>query len=168
VHAIGELAAIARTRLNQVQPGQPGVAPQQGWAAEPQAGPVPGRGGRSGPGLGNWPGRNRTFDDSPGSGNIADDIAGVVAGEAMKFIGRAVARRVQRTVTERVMPTIAANQETVLREQIAVAEKYPGLRACLTDNVVFLAGGSRVLPMPNLAALSMQQADSIVTQLRES
>jgi hypothetical protein len=166
VHAIGELAAIARTRLNQVQPGQPGMAPQQqGWAAEPQAGPVQGRGGRV---PGNWPGRNRTFDDSPGTGNLEEDIAGVVAGTAMKFIGRAVARRVQRTVTERVMPTIAANQETLLREQIAVAEKYPGLRACLTDHVVFLAGGSRVLPMPNLATLTLQQADSIVTQLRES
>jgi hypothetical protein len=55
----------------------------------------------------------------------------------------------------------------MLREQIAIAERYPDLRACLTDNVIFLAGGSRVLPMSSLRrGLTLEQADAAVAQLR--
>jgi hypothetical protein len=55
----------------------------------------------------------------------------------------------------------------MLREQIAIAERYPDLRACLTDKVVFLAGGQRTLPMPSdLTGLTMAQADAIVARLR--
>ena len=54
---------------------------------------------------------------------------------ATKFIGGAISRRVKRAYEERVVPTVAAKQDAMLREQIAIAERYPDLRACLTDNV---------------------------------
>ena len=63
------------------------------------------------------------------------------------------------------MPTLTARAEAAAREQIAVAEKYPQLRACLDDGVIFLAGGSRVLPMPDLNAITVAQADALVAQL---
>jgi len=86
---------------------------------------------------------------------------------ATKFIGRAIGRRVQRAYSERVIPAMAARQEAMLREQIAIAERHPDLRACLTDKVIFLAGGSRVLPMPSLAGgLTLERADAVVAQLR--
>jgi len=66
-----------------------------------------------------------------------------------------------------VVPAMAARQEAVLREQIAIAERHPDLRACLTDQVVFLAGGSRVMPMPNLANVTLEQADVLVARLRD-
>jgi hypothetical protein len=66
---------------------------------------------------------------------------------ATKFIGGAIGRRVKRAYEERVVPAVSAKQDAMLREQIAIAERYPELRACLTDNVVFLAGGNRVVPM---------------------
>ena len=86
---------------------------------------------------------------------------------ATKFIGRSIGRRVKRAYEERVVPAMAARQETMLREQIAIAERHPDLRACLTDQVIFLAGGSRVLPMSSLSrGLTLEQADAMVAQLR--
>jgi hypothetical protein len=89
---------------------------------------------------------------------------------ATKFVGRAISRRLKRTFDERVAPAMAARQEGVLREQIAIAERYPDLRACMNDNVVFLAGGSRAVPVPtsNLTGgFTLEQADAVVAQLRQ-
>jgi hypothetical protein len=92
---------------------------------------------------------------------------------ATKFVGRAISRRLKRAVDERVAPAMAARQEAmarqqgILREQIAIAERYPDLRACLSDKLVFLAGGRRTVPMPrDLSGLTMAHADAIVAQLR--
>jgi hypothetical protein len=165
---------------------QPG-APQPGYTGQPQGG---GFGGQPQPGAsqpgyaqqprpgppGGWRGiRSRTRGASDGGdfglGELGDDIAGaamgVAAGAAAKFIGRAISRKVQAAMNERVLPAMAARQQDILQTQIAIAERHPDLRACLTDNVIFLAGGSRVLPMPNLARpLTIDQADALVAQLR--
>ena len=85
---------------------------------------------------------------------------------ATKFIGGAIGRRVKRAYEERVVPAVSAKQDAMLREQIAIAERYPDLRACLTDNVVFLAGGNRVVPMSSLRGFTLEQADAVVAQLR--
>jgi hypothetical protein len=75
---------------------------------------------------------------------------------------------VQRTLNERVLPNVAAAQEAMLREQIAIAERHPDLRACLTDKVIFLAGGHRVLPMASVTGrLTVEQADAVVARLRD-
>ena len=96
-------------------------------------------------------------------------------GAAAKFAGRAISRRLKRAYDERVVPAMAAKQqamadrqEAMLREQIAIAERHPDLRACLTDQVVFLAGGSRVLPMSGITrGITLEQADALVAQLRD-
>jgi hypothetical protein len=174
VHSIGELAALARSQLGQAQPGpQPGWAaepqagPVPGWAAEPQAGSVPGWAAQpqAGPVPGSWSGRSGGFGDGTVDG-LEQAVTDVALGAAARFIGRAVSRRLQRAVSERVLPAVAANNDT-LREQVAIAERYPGIRACLTDSVIFLAGGSRVLPMPNISHITLQQADALVAQLQE-
>ena len=183
VHSIEELAALARSRLG--QPGQPNAAPpqqQEGWAAQPQAGPVggwagqpqagpppgPGQQPRSGPRGGGWQNnRSRSPIGSIGDAmSIEDDIAGAVLGAAAGFLGRAISRRVQNTVSQQVLPALAAKQEEMLRAQIAIAERHPDLRACLNDHVVFLAGGSRAVPMPNIASITVEQSDALVNSLR--
>jgi hypothetical protein len=181
VHSISELAAMARSHLNPAQQGN-AAGPQQGWAAEPQSGPLPGYAEQpqsgplpgyagqpqSGPLPGRWSGGNTGSGDNPAGDGLEQAVADIALGAAARFIGRAVSRRVQRTVSERVLPTLAARQETVLREQIAIAERHPDLRACLTDKVIFLAGGSRVLPMASATGmLTLQQSDALVAQLRE-
>jgi hypothetical protein len=243
VHSIGELAAMAKDRLNQPssgnpagpQPGygapqqaQPGYAaqpqqaqpgytgqpqaqsqpgysgqsqpgytaePQPSWGAQPQSGytadPQPSWGSEPQPGYnaepkasghtsgqrpsGRRPGLEDIFDPARYARNlgegIADDIEGAIAGAALgaaaKFIGRRIGRRAQQAYTERVAPAMAASQDAMLREQVAIAQRHPDVRACLTDNVIFLAGGTRVLPMPRLDTLTVQQADALVAQLRQ-
>jgi hypothetical protein len=209
VHSIEELATLARSRLGQPGPGpagtpgqgyaaepqagqvpgwaaepqagpapqpgqaagwaaepQPGALPQQGpvpgWAAEPQTGPLPVTRGRQGSrfGLGDVL--------SGDSQSLGDDIAGAALGAAAGFLGRSIGRRVQRAMTDKVLPALAAKQEDMLRTQIAIAGRHPDLRACLTDKVIFLAGGSRVLPMANVTTmLTIEQSDALVARLRD-
>jgi hypothetical protein len=145
-------------------PAPPPPPPPDYSAAQPP----PGYSGQRRPGSrpsGSWEGSSRegSSDDS-----VEDLVAGIVMGAAAKFVGRAIGRRVKRAYDERVAPAMAARQEAMLRDQIAIAERHPDLRACLTDQVIFLAGGSRVLPMPNLAGgITLEQADAMVAQLRE-
>jgi hypothetical protein len=105
---------------------------------------------------------------SSSSDSIEDAVAGIVMGAATSFIGKAIGRRVKRAYEERVVPAVTARQEAMLREQIAIAERYPDLRACLTDDVIFLAGGSRVVPMSGLTkGITLEQADAVVARLRQ-
>jgi hypothetical protein len=95
-------------------------------------------------------------------------------GAAAKFVGGAISRRMKRAYEERVAPAMTARQEAMagrkeamLREQIAIAERHPDLRACLNDQVIFLAGGSRVLPLSSVTGgITIEQADALVAQLR--
>jgi hypothetical protein len=167
VHSIGELADLARMRLAQLPGHSPGAGPQQGWAAEPVAGAPRGPDGSRAGGLfgGGIPGRRMDY-DNPALDGIGDAVADVALGAAAQFIGRAIRRKVERAVTERVLPAVSQQATTMLQNQIAVAERYPDLRACLTDHVVFLAGGSRMQPMPDLSKITVPQAEALVAQLQ--
>jgi len=176
VHSISELAALAQQQLDKLggdAPQQGG--PQQGWNAEPQSGPVPGWAAepQAGPPPGSrgWTApRGGFFDNLPEADSIDQAITNVAMGAAARFIGRAVAKKVQQTMNDRVMPAMnqaMAQRQDLLRQQIAIAQQHPDVRACTTDSVIFLAGGTRVLPMPNLGTLTAQQADALVAQLRQ-
>ncbi len=147
------------------------AAPQSGFPAAPPPGYPPG--GWQGPPPGYTPQQrpgprsSRSWEGSGDGTSLGDDVADVVLTAATKFIGRAISRRVKRAYNERVLPTMAARQEAMLRDQIAIAERHPDLRACLTDQVIFLAGGSRVLPMATVTGgLTLEQSDAVVAQLR--
>jgi hypothetical protein len=185
VHAISELAGLAQMQLGQAQQGSPaGPAGSQqgylgepqsgalpGYMQEPQAGPPPGSAGagwRSGlGGLGRGGISRNVFADRSVDDSIEGAVADIALGAAAQFIGRALRKRVEKTMTERVLPAVAAGRENILRQQVAIAERYPGIRACLNDSVIFLDGGSRTAPMPNISTLTMEQADALVAQLKQ-
>jgi len=190
VHSVGELAAMARSQLGEYPPGYPpapgyppppseyppasGFPPPSEYSQAPgfppppppdwQGPPPPGYTGQARP-------SRRSSSSGEGTGTDAsfgDAVADVVLDATTRFIGRAIGRRVKRVYTERVAPAMAARQQEILREQIAIAERHPDLRACLNDQVIFLAGGSRVLPLPSIGpGLTVQQADALVAQLRD-
>jgi hypothetical protein len=173
VHSIGELADLARMQLARLQgqvpmQGQGPANSGQGWDAQPVAGPPPGPDGRrSGGLLGRGASGRRTGYDNPAvPGSVGDAVAEVALGAAAGFIGRAVKRRLEQTMTDRVLPAVTQPAIAAAQNQIAVAEKYPDLRACLTDHVVFLAGGSQMQPLPDLGKITVPQADALVAQLR--
>ena len=160
--------------FNPPPPGGFGPPPPPGYQGPPPPGYTgsarPGQPSQSGPSS--QSGQPIRPMDWPGIGDVAsaleDGVTDVVMGAAARFVGRAISRRVQRTVSERVLPALAVKHEAVMREQIAIAERHPDLRACLTDKVIFLAGGHRVLPMPSLAGgFTVEQSDAVVARLRD-
>jgi hypothetical protein len=171
---------MARMRLAQMQPGgggmpQPGYGggapggPQQGWAAEPQAGPLPGPGGRQSytSSMPSTPAADYSGGGLSGlESGLGDDIAGAVFGAAMRWAGRAAARKIGNKFNEAV-PAMMAKQEQMLRQQIAIAERHPDLRACMTDQVIFLDGGTRTAPFTSATTtMTVEQSDALVAQLR--
>ena len=180
VHSIQELADMARMALGEQgnpaqqqgwagQP-QPGAPQQPGWAAQPQAGPMPGYGGqpRSGPLPGSRPGGRPTLSSGytrDPLDQLGEDVAGMAMGAVAGFLGRAISRRVQNAAAQG-MSSIAAQRQEQLRPQIAIAERHPDLCACLNDGVIFVAGGRRALPMPDLNTVTIPQADALAAQLR--
>jgi hypothetical protein len=124
-------------------------------------------------GAGNWPrssGSPSSSTPSDALASLGDDLAGAVgaaaAGAAARFLSRKIGRKVQDRL-EQAMSTVAAKQQDTLQQQIAIAERHPDLRACLNDQVVFLAGGTSTQPMPNLATITVEQSDALVIQLRD-
>ena len=137
------------------QPGyQAGPGPQPGYPSEPwQSRPPPRR-------TSSWEGMGDSF-------SLEEGIADAVLGAATKAIGRAIGRRMRQAYNERVAPAMAARQEAVLGERMAIAQRHPDLRACLNDQVVFLAGGTRVLPLATaMTVRTVEQSDALVAQLR--
>ena len=52
-------------------------------------------------------------------------------------------------------------------DQDAIVARYPELRGCLADRVIFLDGGYKTMPMSELTLpVTLAQADAVVTRLR--
>jgi membrane protease subunit (stomatin/prohibitin family) len=108
------------------------------------------------------------------SDNPLDDIGGAVLGAALGFAGRAIGRRMKKAFDERVVPAMEAKAaqaqqqfEQQRAEQDAIVARYPELRACTKDQVVFLDGGSRTVPVSDITMpVTLTQADAVVARLR--
>jgi len=158
VDMYGQMMDNARQRRDQYQQGgyrsQPG-----GYGPEPFYGPESGYGPAPRSASG-WP-------DS-GADSIEGAIADVALGAAARFIGRAIGKKVRQTYSERIAPNLEARYEQNRQEQIAIAQRYPDLRACLQDQVIFLADGTRTVPLSEISPqVTLAQADAIVARLRE-
>ena len=112
--------------------------------------------------------RGRDFDFDGDS--IADDIGGAVLGAALGFVGR----RMKKAFEERVIPAVQAKAaqaqqqfEQSKSEQEAIVARYPELRGCTKDQVIFVDGGLRTVPISEIKMpVTLAQADSVVARLR--
>jgi hypothetical protein len=154
---------------------EPPPAPQPGYPAGPPPAPQPGypAGPPPGPSAGEpWPDqppprRPGTWYGISDSSSLEEGIADAVMGAATKALGGVIGRRMRKAYNERVAPAMAARQEAAARDRMAIAQRHPNLYACLTDQVVFLAGGTRVLPLASaLAVRTVEQSDALVAQLQ--
>jgi hypothetical protein len=106
--------------------------------------------------------------------NPAEDIAGAALGAAMGFLGRGIAKKIQKAVEEKVVPAMqqraAQNSQQWLpsqAEQDAIVARYPDLRGCMKDQIAFLVGGTRTVPIRDIQMpITMVSADNLVAQLR--
>ena len=167
----GLVTMYSQAQANAGQPGsyqQPGAGPGAGPYAQPWYGPESGYGS----GQGSNPNSNSTITDTnfgrpaESIGEAVVDIVGFAAG---RFIGRAIKNKVQKVTEERIMPAVNAQAEQQQQEWTAIAQRYPELRACLRDQVIFLAGGTRTVPLSqvNFSQVTLAQADALVAQLRQ-
>jgi hypothetical protein len=137
----------------------------------PSSGPAP---GYQGPDYPNSQRRGPTFDSAFGGDDLAQDIAGAVLGAAFKFAGRGLGKRMQKAYEERIAPVIEAKAAQARQQwqpspddQAAIVQRYPDLRGCMRDQVVFLAGGSRTVPITEIRMpITLAQADALVDRLR--
>jgi hypothetical protein len=117
------------------------------------------------------PTMNSDFVDDP-----VQEIANTVLGAAFKFAGRSIGKRMQRAYEERIGPALEARAAQARQqwqqsrdEQAAIVERYPDLRGCLRDQVVFLDGGSRSVPISEIhMPVTLAAADALVNRLRAS
>jgi hypothetical protein len=113
------------------------------------------------------------YDASLGD-NPIEDIGGAIFGAALGFAGRAIGRRMKQAFEEKVVPAVQARAaqaqqqfEQSKGEEEAIVERYPELRGCLKDKVVFLDGGHRTVPISELRLpITLAQADTVVARLR--
>ena len=124
--------------------------------------------------------RNRSRNQSRGRGdfdlgdNLAEDIGGAVLGAAFGIAGRAFGRKMKKAFEDKVVPAMQAKAaqaqaqfEQQKAEQDAIAARYPELRGCMKDQVVFLDGGTRTVPVSEIKMpVTMAQADGVVARLR--
>ena len=162
--------------------GQPGSGPGQtaddddydhynveGSDARRGMGGVGGSGGFGGRRSGGTP--DFDFDST---GDIAVDVAGIALTAALGFAGRAFGKRMKRAFDEKVVPQMQAKAaqaqqqwEQSKADQEAIVARYPELRGCLRDNVVFLDGGYRTVPISDIRMpVTMDKADALVARLR--
>jgi len=160
--------------------GQPGFGPGSGSAQgtdDDDYDHYNVEGSDAGRGVGGWGGRRSRGGDfgfGSGSGDFGSDIAGAAASAAFGFAGRAIGKRLQRAFEEKVVPAMQAKTaqsqqqwEQSKADQEAIVARYPELRGCLKDNVLFLDGGYRTVPIRDIKMpVTMDQADALVARLR--
>ena len=166
------------------QPGQPGSGPGP-WPGQQAGRPDDGDydhynvegSDRSTRGNRNWnQNRNRRGNDFGFDlgDNLAEDIGGAVFGAAMGIAGRAFGRKMKQAFEDKVGPAMQAKMaqaqgqfEQQKAEQDAIAARYPELRGCMKDQVVFLDGGTKTVPVSEIKMpVTMAQADGLVARLR--
>ena len=124
-------------------------------------------------------GRGKKWERAEFAADLLSDPGGAVVGAAFGFAGRAIGRGVKKVVNEQVVPAMQAQaakaQAAKAEQQFAQAQvdqdaivgRYPELRACLKDQVVFLDGGSRTVPISEIPVpVTLTQADAVVARLR--
>ncbi len=124
-------------------------------------------------------GRSKKWERAKFAAELLSDPGGAVIDSALGFAGRAIGRGVKKVVNEQVAPAMqarAAQAQTAKAEQQfaqaqadqdAIVARYPELRECRKDQVVFLDGGSRTVPISEIpVTVTLAQADAVVAQLR--
>jgi hypothetical protein len=106
--------------------------------------------------------------------SVADDIGAALAVSALGFAGRALAKRMRRVYDAKLAPAMEAKAaqwqqrwEHAKAEQDQIVARYPELRGCMKDEVVFLDGGYKTVPVKELKVpVTLAQADDVVARLR--
>ena len=124
-------------------------------------------------------GRSKKWERAKFAAELLSDPGGAAIDVALGFAGRAISRGAKKVVNEQVRPNMeakAAQAKAAKAEQQfaqaqadqdAIVARYPELRECTKDQVVFLDGGSRTVPIGEIpVTVTLAQADALMARLR--
>jgi hypothetical protein len=136
--------------------GRQGGEARRGHAGNPPQRPSP----ASRPGQDDY----TLGDDQGDSGLPGQGLADIGAAVAAEVLRRTVGRAVKKHYQERVVPQLQRRDDELRRRQLERAQRYPDLRYCVDDRVLFLTGCTRTLPLEQF--LITDQPDAFVACLR--
>lgn len=123
-------------------------------------------------------GRSKKWERAGFAADLLSDPGGAVIDSALGFAGRVIGRGAKKVVNEQVVPAMQAQaaraQSAKAEQQFAQAQadqdaivaRYPELRTCTKDLVVYLDGGSRTVPISEIPVpVTLTQADAVVERL---
>jgi hypothetical protein len=113
--------------------------------APPRHPPTAGEGGGTGPYPAEW---------------IVFDAAAAAVGEVWR-------RTVSKPFKERVAPEISRHQDAGMQRFFAALDRHPELWCCQRDQVVFLAGGRRTVPLDDAGRMLIRGDDVALMALLE-
>jgi len=95
-----------------------------------------------------------------------NQIGNLVVGMAARAIGKRWLRSSNKRI-ESAVQAQAQEAQQAQDDQIAIVERYPDLRGCLRDFVLFLPGGTSAVPISDLRMpVTLAQADALMARLR--
>ena len=103
---------------------------------------------------------------NPAQQDPGQQLTNLVFETAGHFIGKAIGKRVNQTYEDRVRPALDEQADQSRPEQVAIVERHPDLFGCMRDEVLFVAGGTRVVPLADAMPITLAHTDALVAQLR--
>lgn len=123
--------------------------------------------------------RSRKWERARFAADLLSDPGEAVKDSALGLAGRVIGRGARKVLNEQIIPAmqaqLARGQAATAEQQFAQAKvdqdaivaRYPGLRECVKDLVLFLDGGSLTVPTSAIPVpVTLTQADAIVARLR--
>lgn len=95
-------------------------------------------------------GRDSALGESGGGADLGETVFEFTIAVTAQVLRRTVGHRLKQAYRQRLGPEIARARQASIRQQLQLAERHPDLRVCTVDQMVFVAGGSRAVPVSHL------------------
>ena len=158
--------------MPQGQPGMPPQMPQGGGGMPPpmQRPPMPQGGGQMPPQQ-QQPMGGQMPPGMPQGGQQPPQLNWQTIFQKVRQANPGATPQVLAAAVDRFMPLMNQQSQQQWEQSKAdagtIVQRYPELRGCLADQVIFLDGGYKTVPMSELTMpVTLAQADAVVTRLR--
>jgi hypothetical protein len=98
-----------------------------------------------------WTSEDSALGESGGGADLGQSLFDFTVASTAYLLRQTVGRRLKRYYQERLLPEAGKAREAHRRKQLQLAERYPDLRVCISDQMIFVAGGNRAIPLDRLA-----------------
>ncbi|HEY6276860.1 MAG TPA: hypothetical protein VIX86_11070 [Streptosporangiaceae bacterium] len=112
-----------------------------------------------------WTGEDSALGESGGGADLGQSLFDFAVASTAYLLRQTVGRRLKQYYRERLLPEAGEAREAHRRNQLQLAERYPDLRVCISDQMIFVAGGSRAIPLDRLARHRPADLDAAIGAL---